>query len=41
MLSLATYKESSSFPLFVSLLKESSTSLIFSLDKEAIEAIVV
>jgi hypothetical protein len=41
MLSLATYKESLSFPLSVSLLEESSTSLTFGLDKEAIEAIVI
>jgi hypothetical protein len=41
MLSLATYKESLSFPSPASLLDESSTSLILSLDKEVVEAMVI
>jgi hypothetical protein len=41
MLSLVTYKESLSFPLPASLLDESFISLILSLDKEAVEAMVI
>jgi hypothetical protein len=41
MLSLATYKESLSFPSPALLLDKSSTSLILGLDKEAAEAMVI
>jgi hypothetical protein len=41
MLSLATYRESLSFPLPALLLDESSTSLILGLDEEAVAAIVI
>jgi hypothetical protein len=41
MLSLATYKESLSFLSPVLLLDESSTTLILSLDEEAVAATVV
>jgi hypothetical protein len=41
MLSLATYKESLSFPLSALLLDESFTSLILGLDEEAAEAMVI
>jgi hypothetical protein len=41
ILSLATYKKSLSFSLFALLLNKSFTSLVLSLNKEAVKVIVI